>query len=801
MRLGMDRPEPMQEDQTGSNSGKLHVSLAGPNPEHMDDEFLATAYPKVRENLKLITDECVIENNPESHSGSMSSMKNLEDTDNFGDQFLYDKPTEDDQEKSKVVDESDSTIPDPSHQTVTSTPPLRVARLEQEMSEVKKTDHSADVLASIESQVPTAVVKYLGTKLDDALLKVLERHTADLIEKYSVLPGPESIQNQESEKSPKEIIRTKREQDEDAMDKEVADKVKDHKRKHDSDDDEDDDDDEGPSAGSNQGKSAKRRRHDSGASGSAQPPTKDDEQSSKKPRKSDASASKQHPALPSTGWKITDTRDADVDSSMHRSDPESEQSEQSSDNIPMQDEGHVSDLEDTDNAHIPKVSTTTWFKPIPEGERPATPEPEWTIPPNDFPEPENNWANTYATTYKVPEENKLQRKTYDIGSFIKWFCSRTGKKKLCKADLEGPAFNLVKAFHKNSVFLQYQMDECHKLLTNKFLEWEAELGMIMRKLSLILKKYIITAPVQISSGPAPSLMTPGYISSGLVQNSVSPTPYVPPSKKDYEILAVDPVGSPSSTTIDQDEQSTSTSPSNQEIQSQVTHQENVIGDPSRPVPQLMAPDHSSSGPVLHEMMLCLNSSVFLAPQRKRLSVENVSQGLVPQGQKGIRSMTICGPRAPKTQCCSYSRDRQIRHNKGKNSNSRFDRLNVWELVDKPFGKMVIKLKWLWKNKKDEDQTVIRNKARLVAKGYAQEEGIDFEESFALVARLEAVRIFVAHAAHKSFPIYQMDVKTVFLNGPLKEEVYVAQPEGFIDPDHLEKVYLLRKALYGLKQAP
>ncbi|GJT81336.1 retrovirus-related pol polyprotein from transposon TNT 1-94 [Tanacetum coccineum] len=131
----------------------------------------------------------------------------------------------------------------------------------------------------------------------------------------------------------------------------------------------------------------------------------------------------------------------------------------------------------------------------------------------------------------------------------------------------------------------------------------------------------------------------------------------------------------------------------------------------------------------------------------------------------------------------------------------FDRLQVWELVDKPFGKNVIKLKWLWKNKKDEDQTVIRNKARLVAKGYAQEEGIDFEESFAPVARLEAVRIFVAYAAHKSFPIYQMDVKTAFLNGPLKEEVYVAQPDGFVDPDHPDKVYRLRKALYGLKQAP
>ncbi|GJZ44075.1 retrovirus-related pol polyprotein from transposon TNT 1-94 [Tanacetum coccineum] len=104
----------------------------------------------------------------------------------------------------------------------------------------------------------------------------------------------------------------------------------------------------------------------------------------------------------------------------------------------------------------------------------------------------------------------------------------------------------------------------------------------------------------------------------------------------------------------------------------------------------------------------------------------------------------------------------------------FDRLQVWKIVDKPFGKNVIKLKWLWKNKNDEDQTVIRSKAQLVAKGYAQEEGIDFEESFAPVARLEAVRIFVAYVAHKSFPIYQMDVKMTFLNGPFEEGGYVAQ---------------------------
>ncbi|GJW61905.1 retrovirus-related pol polyprotein from transposon TNT 1-94, partial [Tanacetum coccineum] len=105
---------------------------------------------------------------------------------------------------------------------------------------------------------------------------------------------------------------------------------------------------------------------------------------------------------------------------------------------------------------------------------------------------------------------------------------------------------------------------------------------------------------------------------------------------------------------------------------------------------------------------------------------------------------------------------------------------IWWHLFKP----LIKLKWLWKNKKkDEVQTVIRNKAILVVKGYAQEEGTDFEESFALVARLEAVQIFVAYAAHKSFPIYQMEVKTEFLNGPLKEEVYFAQPEGFVDPEH------------------
>nr|GFA35482.1 retrovirus-related Pol polyprotein from transposon TNT 1-94 [Tanacetum cinerariifolium] len=115
-------------------------------------------------------------------------------------------------------------------------------------------------------------------------------------------------------------------------------------------------------------------------------------------------------------------------------------------------------------------------------------------------------------------------------------------------------------------------------------------------------------------------------------------------------------------------------------------------------------------------------------------------------------------------------------------------------------KVVSKSSALWKNKRDEENTVIRNKSHLVAKGYTQKERVDFEESFAPVARLEAVRLFIAYVVHKSFTVYHIDVKTAFLYSPLKEEVYINQPDGFVDPYHPDKVYRLKKALYGLKQA-
>jgi hypothetical protein len=109
-------------------------------------------------------------------------------------------------------------------------------------------------------------------------------------------------------------------------------------------------------------------------------------------------------------------------------------------------------------------------------------------------------------------------------------------------------------------------------------------------------------------------------------------------------------------------------------------------------------------------------------------------------------------------------------------------------------------KWVFRNKQDEHGVVTRNKARLVAKGYAQVTGLDFKETFAPVARLESIRILLAYVAHHSFKLFQMDVKSAFLNGLTKEEVYVEQPPGFEDDRHPDHVYRLSKALYGLKQA-
>jgi hypothetical protein len=127
--------------------------------------------------------------------------------------------------------------------------------------------------------------------------------------------------------------------------------------------------------------------------------------------------------------------------------------------------------------------------------------------------------------------------------------------------------------------------------------------------------------------------------------------------------------------------------------------------------------------------------------------------------------------------------------------------DTWELVPRPKNKNVIGTKWVFRNKLNEDGHVTRNKARLVCKGYAQIEGIDFEETFAPVARMEAIYFLLAYACYKNVKVYHMDVKSSFLNGEIEEEVYIEQPEGFQLSENTYYVCKLKKALYGLKQDP
>ncbi|GJU08889.1 retrovirus-related pol polyprotein from transposon TNT 1-94 [Tanacetum coccineum] len=300
------------------------------------------------------------------------------------------------------------------------------------------------------------------------------------------------------------------------------------------------------------------------------------------------------------------------------------------------------------------------------------------------------------------------------------------------------------------------------------------------------------APAQLSTGPAPTFMMLGQISSGLIPNPVPVAPYVTPINKELEILfqpmfdeyldpphverpgspapailvLINSAGTPSSTTIDQDAPSLRPSPSSSALQSPSLYQGVAAKSTIR--------EDNIFAPIDNDSLL----NVF-APEP---SSEASSSGDLIE-PKNFKSAI--------TKDCWFQAMQDEIHE--------FDRLQVWELVPQPDCVIIIALKWIYNVKLDEYGDDLKNKARLVAKGYRQEEGIDFEESFAPVVHIEAIRIFIANAASKNMTIYQMDVKTTFLNGELKEEVYVCQPEGFVDPDHPTHVYRLKKDLYGLRK--
>ncbi|GJT46103.1 retrovirus-related pol polyprotein from transposon TNT 1-94 [Tanacetum coccineum] len=322
-----------------------------------------------------------------------------------------------------------------------------------------------------------------------------------------------------------------------------------------------------------------------------------------------------------------------------------------------------------------------------------------------------------------------------------------------------------------------------------------------------------------SSGPAlhdmtPSLNPPPYVDLQALK-VIAPIPEV--VAPEHAVLT----SSPSSTTVDQDAPSPSNSHTIQETQTpiishnveednhdiEVAHMGN---DPyfGIPIPEV-ASDQSSSSDVIHTIVPPDHQvSEHNSKWTKDHPLENIigdldrpvstrlqlhEQALFCYYDAFLTSVEPKNYKDALTQACWIEAMQEELHE--------FERLEVWELVPPPDKALVITLKWIYKVKLDELGGILKNKARLVARGYRQEEGIDFEESFAPVARLEAIRIFLAFAAHMNMVVYQMDVKTAFLNGNLREEVYVSQPDGFVDPDKPNYVYKLKKALYGLKQAP
>nr|GEW27045.1 retrovirus-related Pol polyprotein from transposon TNT 1-94 [Tanacetum cinerariifolium] len=264
------------------------------------------------------------------------------------------------------------------------------------------------------------------------------------------------------------------------------------------------------------------------------------------------------------------------------------------------------------------------------------------------------------------------------------------------------------------------------------------------------------ASEQRSSGPALNDMTPGTINSGLMRTYSPSTSYVPPSRNDWDLLF---------------------QPMFDELLNPPPSVVNQAPEVIAPIAEVIPPVHADStglpssttvdqdAPFPNKTPTTTETQFSVIPQD--VGDDNLDMEVAHMGNDPLFSVPIS---------------------------------KVWELVPRPDQVMVITLKWIYKVKLDELGGILKNKACLVARGYRQEEGIDFEESFAPVARLEAIRIFLAYAAHKNMVVYQIDVKTAFLNGNLRKEVYVSQPNGFVDPDNPNHVYKLKNALYGLKQA-
>ncbi|GJZ13180.1 retrovirus-related pol polyprotein from transposon TNT 1-94 [Tanacetum coccineum] len=424
----------------------------------------------------------------------------------------------------------------------------------------------------------------------------------------------------------------------------------------------------------------------------------------------------------------------------------------------------------------------------------------------------------------------------------------------CSKHMTGDHSQLTNFVNKFLGTVKFGNDHVEKILGYG----DYQIGNVLRIFETIhvdFDELTVMASEHSSSGPALHEMTLAIISSRLVPKPLPSTPFVPPSRTDWDILfqplfdelltplpsvdhpapkviapiaevvAPEPAastGSPSSTTVDQDAPSPSNSQTTPETQSPIipndveedNHDLDVAHMNNDPFFGIIIPENNSEASSFFRMIIptIVHTATPNIEHVTKWTKDHPLDNIISELKRPVSTRLQLHEQAlfcyydaflssvePKTYKDTLTQSCWIEAMQGELDE--FECLEVWELIPRPDKVMVITLKWIYKVKLDELGVILKNNARLVARGYRQEEGTNFEESFSPVARLDAIRIFLAYAAHMNMVVYQMDVKTAFLNGILREEVYVSQPDGFVDQDNLNHVYKLKKALYGLKQAP
>ncbi|GKE20034.1 gag-pol polyprotein, partial [Tanacetum coccineum] len=460
----------------------IHVVHAGPNlkrmdlgtsdastqqkPEQIDEEFTITTYPNVQKNLKLPTEDQVILEKPASSTGTMFSLQNLDKDLSFTDLFFVEKPHEEELGKTNAETEVQSMVLVPIHQdtssvplmttpvidltTITTDPILisRIGELEQHMADLiqnnlaleERLDKQGTRLYNLENlNIPYKVSQTVDEIVTDAVDWAMQ---APLRARFRDLPivDMKKIVQQRMFEEDSYKAHTIHNDLYEALQKSLELDYSNQRL-----------------ADQEEARKKRRKRRDvprtpSGSPPSLPPPPPPLAGASGAPDTSRASGSSQlppPPPPPSTGT----SRAAQQQGSKAPS---------SSKTVLL------SDDEDSGNDHLPKDdSRQDWWKPLPEEERPATPKPAWTIPSSYKSDVENNWASALATTYEPRAENSLLAKTRDMTTFLKWYCRQVNKTELTQADFEGQAYEVVKAFYPDVIHLQFQMKECHKMLTDQ----------------------------------------------------------------------------------------------------------------------------------------------------------------------------------------------------------------------------------------------------------------------------------------------------------------------------------------------